>query len=168
MPESELNAWMGSAGDHFWPRACRRLKTRAVTALCIVMTAASASCTPQDKTVELERAASQFHALYNAQNFAEIYSQSSRVYRKRTSLRQHEQLFADMYARDGKVVSTRLDETRQSGSFGATVYMSSYITRFERREAIEYLGFGEATTEPGLLLLGYDRESLASAPVPQR
>jgi hypothetical protein len=116
-------------------------------------------CKPRDVNAELSTLVTEFHARYNEQKFGEIYDHSSRIFQRRMSRAANTELFASLYARHGRVVSTKQDSQAHDTRLGGDTFLLTYTTTFERGTATEFIGFRQSPTERGELLLAvYERD----------
>jgi hypothetical protein len=125
----------------------------------VVSALALSGCEPRDLNAELRSNVEEFHRLYNSQSFGAIYDGSSRLFRRRMSRAASNKTFADLYARDGRVVSTKRVSEGRDTQFGSQTFLLTYTTKFERGTFSEFIGYRESLTEErGVLLAVYERD----------
>jgi hypothetical protein len=108
---------------------------------------------------ELKALVTEFHKLYNEQRFGEIYDRSSRLFQRRMSRAARIKFFADLYAKDGRVVSTTQENQAGDTQFAGRTHVLTYTTKFEHGSLSEFIGFRESATERGgVLLAAYERD----------
>ena len=113
------------------------MKLRLFACLALVLLCAAGACDPRGRIEAAQRAADEFHRRYSAQQYAEIYQNTTSVFRNSASQQDFENYEKDVQAKLGTIKSTDLNNYSVLYLFTGPMVRLDYQTTFAKGHAAE-------------------------------